>query len=50
MSSTGLIDLNANYINSYVIDVHEKLTVNNIDIVNLINNNFNSLSENICDS
>jgi hypothetical protein len=49
MSSTGLIDLNANYINSYIIDVNEKLTENNIDIVNLINNNFNSLSENIYD-
>ena len=39
MSSTGLIDVNANYINSDIIDVNEKLTVNNIDILDLINNN-----------
>jgi hypothetical protein len=31
MSSTGFIDFNANYINSDIIDVNEKLTVNNID-------------------
>jgi len=49
MSSTGLIDFNANYINSDIIDVNEKLTVNNIDILNLINNNFDDLSENIID-
>ena len=47
MSSTGLTDFNANYINSDIIDVNEKLTVNNIDILNLINNNFYDLSENI---
>jgi hypothetical protein len=40
MSSTGLIDVNANYINSDIIDVNEKLTVNNINILELINNNF----------
>ena len=45
MSSTGLTDFNANYINSDIIDVNEKLTVNNIDIIDLINNNFNDLSE-----
>ena len=39
MSSTGLIDVNTNYINSDIIDVNEKLTVNNIDIIDLINNN-----------
>jgi len=49
MSSTGLIDVNANYINSDIIDVNEKLTVNNIDIIDLINNNFNDLSGNIQD-
>jgi hypothetical protein len=49
MSSTGLIDFNANYINSDIIDVNEKLTVNNIDILELINNNFYDLSENIQD-
>ncbi len=49
MSSTGLIDVNANYINSDIIDVNEKLTVNNIDILDLINNNFNDLSGNIQD-
>jgi hypothetical protein len=49
MSSTGLIDFNANYINSDIIDVNEKLTVNNIDIIELINNNFYDLSENIQD-
>ncbi len=47
MSSTGLIDVNANYINSEIIDVNEKSTVNNIDIIDFINNNFNDLSENI---
>ncbi len=36
MSSTGLIDVNANYINSDIIDVNEKLTVNNINISELI--------------
>ena len=41
MSSTGLIDVNANYINSDIIDVNEKLTVNNIDTIDLINNHFN---------
>ncbi len=46
MSSTGLIDFNANYMNSDIIDVNNKLTVKNIDIVNFINNNFNDLSEN----
>ena len=49
MSSTGLIDVNANYINSDIIDVNEKLTVNNINILELINNNFHDLSENIFD-
>jgi hypothetical protein len=49
MSSTGLIDFNANYINSDIIDVNKKLTVNNIDILDLINNNFKDLSENIID-
>ena len=49
MSSTGLIDFNANYINSDIIDVNEKLTINNIDILNLINNSLNDLSENIFD-
>jgi hypothetical protein len=44
MSSTGLIDFNANYINSDIIDVNQKLTVNNIDIIDLINDNFNDLS------
>ncbi len=36
-----LIDFNANYLNSDIIDVNKKLSVNNIDVVNLINNNFN---------
>ena len=49
MNSTGLIDVNANYINSDIIDVNEKLTVNNINILELINNNFHDLSENIFD-
>ena len=49
MSSTGLIDVNGNYVNSDIIDVNEKLTVNNIDIIDLINNNFNDLSGNIQD-
>ncbi len=40
MSSTGLINFNANYISSDVIDVNKKLTVNNMDILDLINNNF----------
>jgi hypothetical protein len=35
-SSTGLTDFNANYINSYIIDVNRKLTVNNINILELI--------------
>ncbi len=39
MSSTGLIDFNENYIHRNIIDVNEKLTVNNIDIIDLINNN-----------
>ncbi len=34
---------NANYINSDILDVNQKMKVNNIDIVNLINNNFNDL-------
>ncbi len=38
--SSGLIHFNANYINSDIIEVNEKLTLNNIDILNLINNNF----------
>ena len=49
MSSTGLIDFNANYINSDIIDVNEKLTVNNINILELVNKKFNDLSENIFD-
>ena len=49
MSSTGLTDFNANYINSDIIDVNQKLTVNNIDIIELINNNFYDLSGNIQD-
>ena len=36
MSSTGLINVNANYFNSDIIDVNEKFTVNNIDIIDLI--------------
>jgi len=40
MSSTGLKDFYANYINSDIIDVNQKLTVNNINIFDLINNNF----------
>ncbi len=35
MSSTGLIDFNANYIISDIIDVNKKLTVNDIDIFDL---------------
>ena len=46
MSSTGLIDINANYLNSDIIDVNQKLTVNNIDILDLINNNINDISGN----
>ncbi len=49
MSSTGLIDFNANHINSDVIYVTKNLTVNNIDIVKLINNNFSYLSEYVYD-
>jgi hypothetical protein len=49
MSSTGLIDINANNINSDIIDVNQKLTVNNIDILDLINNNVNDISGNIND-
>ncbi len=45
--STGLIDVNANYVNSDIIDVNQKLTVNHIDIVDWINNFFNDLSWNI---
>ena len=36
MSSTGLNDFNANYINSDIIDVNEKLTVNIINLIILI--------------
>jgi hypothetical protein len=36
MSSTGLIEFNASYTNSDIIDVNQKLTINNIDIVALI--------------
>ena len=39
MSSTGLIDFNANYINSDIIDVNQTLTVKNINILELVNNN-----------
>jgi hypothetical protein len=46
MSSTGLIDFNANYMNS---DVNQKLTVNNIDTLDFINNNFSDISGNIND-
>ena len=49
MCSTGLIDINANYLNSDIIDVNQKLTVNNIDILDLINNNVNDISGNIND-
>jgi hypothetical protein len=49
MSSTGLIGLNANYNYSDIIDVNQKWTVNDIDMVNLINNKFNDLSENLFD-
>ena len=49
MSSTGLIDINANNINSDIIDVNQKLTVNNIDILDLINNNSNDISGNLND-
>ncbi len=44
MSSTGLIDFNADSIHSNIIHVNKRLTVNNIDIIDLINNNFNYLS------
>ncbi len=47
MSSTRLID--ANFINSDIIDVNQKLSLSNIDIVDLININFNDLSGNIYD-
>jgi hypothetical protein len=49
MISTGLNDLNVNYINSDIFDVNEKLAANVIDILNLMNNNFYDLSENIFD-
>ena len=49
MSSTGLIDINANYFNSDIIDVNQKLTVNKIDILDLINNNSNDISGNLND-
>ncbi len=46
MSSTGLIGFNAHYINSDILDVNKKLSVNSIDILDLINNNFNNISGN----
>jgi len=49
MSSTGLKDFYANYIDSDIIDVNQKLTVNNINILDLINNNLNDVSGNLND-
>ena len=39
MISTGRPDFYTHYVNSDIIDVNKKLTVNSIDIVDLINNN-----------
>ena len=45
MSSTGLTDFNANYINSDIIDVNDSLLIKQINVLDFIND----LSENIVD-
>ena len=47
MSSTGFIDLNANYNNSEVFKLYvdQRLTAYDIDSVNLTNDNIKDLSE-----
>jgi hypothetical protein len=47
MSSTGFIDLNANYNNSEIFKlcVDQRLTAYNVDSVNLTNDNIKDLSE-----
>ena len=49
MSSTGLRDFYGNYINNDIVEINQKLTVNKIDVIDLINNNFYDLSGNIQD-
>jgi hypothetical protein len=47
MSSTGLIDFNANYNNSEIFKLYvdQRLTAYNVDSVNLTNDNIKDLSE-----
>ncbi len=47
MSSTGLTNFYAIYLNSDIIDVNQNLIVNNNHIDDLIDNNFHDLSGNI---
>ena len=52
MSSTGLIDFNANYINSDIIDVNDSLFIKKINVLDFINDlseNLIDLSENVYD-
>ena len=52
MSSTGLIDFNANYINSDIIDVNDSLFIKKINVLDFINDlseNLVDLSENVYD-
>ncbi len=51
MSSTGLIDFNANYNNSETFKLYadQRLTAYNVDSVNLTNDNIKDLSENTYD-